>query len=85
MYKNDSPRMKNKLYEILKEIFKGRNILEKFSSEFIESIISDDESYVNKKIKKDSKFLHKRNQIFLQRFSFGKHFNTFYKHFRIME
>jgi hypothetical protein len=44
-----SPRIKTKLYEILKEIFKGINILDKFSPEFIESLlISEEENYVIK-------------------------------------
>jgi hypothetical protein len=44
-----SPRMKNKLYEILNEIFKGINILDKFSQEFIDNLlISEEENYVNK-------------------------------------
>jgi len=68
MYKNDSnsPRIKNKLYEILKEIFTGRNILDKFSSEFIESIISEEENYVKINYKKVEN-IKKRYQIFTQR------------------
>lgn len=47
MNRNDSPRLINKLYEILKEIFSTKNLLEKFISEFKESLVSDDEHYVH--------------------------------------
>ena len=46
MNRNDSPRLKNKLYEVLKEIFTSKNLLEKFSFEFKESLIGDDDNFV---------------------------------------
>lgn len=46
MNRNDSPRLKNKLYEIIKEIFSSKNSLEKFTSEFKESLLSDDDHFV---------------------------------------
>jgi len=46
MNRNDSPRLLNKLYEIIKDIFTTKNILEKFTAEFKESIVSDDDHYV---------------------------------------
>jgi len=46
MNRNDSPRLINKLYELIKEVFSGKNLLEKYTQEFKESLISDDEYYV---------------------------------------
>lgn len=44
MNRNDSPRLSNKIYEIVKDIF-SKNSLDKFSSEFIESMISEKENF----------------------------------------
>jgi len=46
MNRNDSHRLINKLYELIKEIFTTKNILEKFTSEFKESLVSEDDHYV---------------------------------------
>ena len=46
MLKIDSPRISNKLYEIMKEVLLS-NTLVNYSKEFIESLISDEENYVN--------------------------------------
>jgi len=48
MHRNDSPRLINKLYEILKDIFSCKNLLEKYTSEFKESLSCDDEHFVIK-------------------------------------
>lgn len=46
MNRNDSPRLSNKLYEIIKDITLNGNGLDKYSSEFLESLQNDEESYV---------------------------------------
>lgn len=46
MYRNDSPRLKYKLYEITKEIMANRNLLEHFFTEFKENLFLDEENYV---------------------------------------
>ncbi len=48
MNRNDSPRISNKLYEILKDILNNKNILDNFSNDFIENIMTDEEFYVFK-------------------------------------
>jgi len=45
MNRNDSPRS-YKLFEIIKEIFFNKNILDNFSNEFKESLITEEEIYV---------------------------------------
>ena len=47
MNRNDSPRNINKLYDIVKEIFTSKISIDKYSQEFIESLISDEEYFVN--------------------------------------
>ncbi len=46
MNRNDSPRVSIKLYEITKDIFHHKSILDAFSKDFVKSLISDDDSYV---------------------------------------
>ncbi len=46
MNRNDSPRLINKLYELIKDIFSKKNLLEKYPQEFKESLISYDEHCV---------------------------------------
>jgi hypothetical protein len=46
MNRNDSPRLSNKLYEILRDIMSNKNALDKFTPEFLESFLSDEESFV---------------------------------------
>ena len=46
MHRSDSPRLIHKLYEIIKDIFSNKNLLEKFTPEFKERLIDDDENFV---------------------------------------
>lgn len=46
MNRNESPRLINKLYEIIKEIFSTKNLLDKFTIEFKQSLVCDDDHYV---------------------------------------
>ena len=47
MLKIDSPRISNKLYDVMKEVF-SQNTLDKYSKEFLQSLVPEDESYVRK-------------------------------------
>lgn len=46
MNRNDSPRSMNKLYEIVKDIFSSKASLDKYSTEFIESLMNEEDNYV---------------------------------------
>lgn len=46
MNRNDSPRYINKLFDIIKDIFTSKLSLDKYSIEFIESLINEDDNYV---------------------------------------
>ena len=46
MNRNDSPRLTNKLYELLKDIVNNKGVLEKYTPEFLENLQIDEESYV---------------------------------------
>jgi hypothetical protein len=51
MNRNDSPRVSNKLYEIVKDIINNKNVLDNFSSDFLDSIQSEEELFVFYKYK----------------------------------
>ena len=46
MLRNDSPRISNKMFEILKEIITNKVSLNKFSNEFLEMLNAQEESHV---------------------------------------
>jgi len=46
MLRNDSPRISNKMYEIIKEIITNKISLNKFSKEFLEMLYTSEESHV---------------------------------------
>jgi hypothetical protein len=46
MNRNDSPRNINKLFEIVKDIFSSKVLLDKFSPEFVEAIQNEDDNHV---------------------------------------
>jgi hypothetical protein len=45
MLKIDSPRISNKLYEIMKDVLLS-NSLVKFCKEFVDNLFADDENFV---------------------------------------
>lgn len=47
MNKNDSPRLSNKLYEILRDILTSKTLFDKFSREFVENLNLEEEAYVS--------------------------------------
>ncbi len=46
MNRNDSPRLTDKLYEIIKDVVSNKNSLDNFSSEFLDSLQSEEDTYV---------------------------------------
>ena len=60
MNRNDSPRLTNKLYEIIKDIVTNKDSLDNFSSDFIESLENDEEIFVIKLIFKILIFFYKK-------------------------
>ncbi len=46
MNRNDSPRSINKLYDLVKDIFTSKLSLDKYSQEFIESLVNEDDNFV---------------------------------------
>jgi len=59
MNRNESPRVSNKLYEILRELLNNKCLLENFSQEFCERIKSEDEGYSLNVVEIDSKYFFK--------------------------
>ena len=46
MNRNDSPRLTNRLYDIVKDILTNKNTLDNYSLDFIEGILIEDENFV---------------------------------------
>lgn len=59
MNRNESPRVSNKLYEILKDIITIKDLVDNFSSEFCDKLKSDDEMFVMNVLFIDNKYYYK--------------------------
>jgi hypothetical protein len=46
MNRNDSPRSSNKVFDIIKDLFNNKIQLDKFSTDFIDSLNYEAENYV---------------------------------------
>ncbi len=56
MNRNESPRVSNKLYEILRELLNNKCLLDNFSQEFCGSIKCEEETYSLNIVEIDSKY-----------------------------
>ncbi len=59
MNRNDSPRLSNKLYEILKDIFNNKSLLDNFTADFCDSLKCEDEMFVLNVITIENKYYYK--------------------------
>lgn len=70
MLKIDSPRISNKLYEIMKEVLIS-NSLVKFSKEFVENLLSEEENYVNQILIKNLNIIMNENKLHFKGYPSG--------------
>jgi hypothetical protein len=59
MNRNESPRVSNKLYEILKEIIIVKGLIDNFSLDFCEKLKCEDEMFIINVITIDNKYYFK--------------------------
>jgi hypothetical protein len=80
MNRNESPRLSNKLYEILLDIITIKGLINNFSSEFCEKLKNDDDMYVLNITTIDNKHYFKGYPIGNYLKIFTKILELWYKH-----